>query len=134
MSDGTSPPQVWHRYGMKHLINVVWFDPRVNNAQSLALDDAWDTLVVRDEWRDWVQTYRTPHNPFLVLVVAEEIKQRRLRKIKNGASMKLPSAEVFRADADGTLVPLYLGVIYDLHLRWAERHGHPGPPDAHPAD
>ena len=55
MCDGTSPPQVWHRYRMGHLINVVWFDHRLNTAQMLALDDAWDTLVVRDEWRDWVR-------------------------------------------------------------------------------
>lgn len=121
---------MWHRYRTGHLINVVWFDHRVNTAQSLALDDAWDTLVVRDEWREWVGAYRTPHNPFLVLVVDAEVKQRRLRKIKNGASMKLPSADVFRADADGTLVDLFVDVIYDLHLRWAETHGLPAPPDA----
>jgi len=129
MCDGTSPPQIWHRFRMGHLVNVVWFDHRVSAAQMRTLDDAWDVLVVREEWREWVRTYRRPTDPFLYLAVREDLPERRLRKTKSGASLQLPSAELFRADADGTLVDLFLGVIHDLHARWAEGHGQPAPPE-----
>jgi hypothetical protein len=113
---------------MSHLINVVWWDPRVNTAQMLALDEAWGVLVVHKEWREWVNTYRTPADPYLGLTVTHEVPERRLRKTKTGASLQLPSAEVLRAHTDGTLVDLYVGVIRDLHVRWAVGHGHPAPP------
>lgn len=129
MCDGTSPPQIWHQHRMGHLVNVAWLDHRVSAAQMLTLEDAWDVLVALDEWREWVRTHRTPTNPFLYLAVREELPNRRLRKTKTGASMQLPSAELFRADADGTLVDLYLGIIHDLHARWADGHGHPAPPE-----
>ena len=129
MSDGESPPQLWHRFRMGHLVNAVWFDHRVSAAQMRALDDAWDVLVMHEEWREWVRTYRTPADPFLYLAVREDLAKRRLRKTTSGASLHLPSAELFRADVDGKLVDLFLGVIHDLHARWADGHGHPAPPE-----
>lgn len=102
-SDGKSPPQIWPRYRLGHSVNVVWFDHRVSAAQMLTLDDAWDVLVVREEWREWVRTYRTPFDPFLYLAVREDLPIRRLRKTKSGASLQLPSAELFLADTNGTL-------------------------------
>jgi hypothetical protein len=128
MDDGKSPPQVWHRYRMSHSVNVAWLDHRVSSPQMLALEDAWDVLVVHEEWRDWVRTTRVPAFPFLYLAVREDLSRRRLRKTPSGASLQLPSAEVFRADAEGTLVDLYVGVIRDLYLRWAEGHGYAAPP------
>jgi hypothetical protein len=67
--------------------------------------------------------------PFLYLAVRDDVPERRLRKTKSGASLQLPSAEVFRADADGTLVDLFVDVIHDLHMRWASGHGRPAPPE-----
>lgn len=113
---------------MSSSVNVIWWDPRVNTAQMVALEEAWGALVVHEEWREWVNTHRTPADPFLVLTVSQDVPERRLRKTKSGASLRLPSSEVFRADADGTLVDLYVGVIRDLHIRWAVGHGHPAPP------
>lgn len=114
---------------MSHSVNVAWLDHRVSWSQMLVLEDAWDVLVVLEEWREWVRTHRRTANPFLYLAVREDLPQRRLRKTKSGASLHLPSAELFRADADGVLVDLFVGVINDLYVRWADGHGHPRPPE-----
>jgi hypothetical protein len=125
---GKAPPQVWHQYRMSHSVNTAWLDHRVSASQMLALDDAWDVLVVHEDWREWVRTHMIPAFPFLYLAVREELPERRLRKTQSGASLQLPSAEVFRADADGALVELFMGVIHDLYARWADGHGRPAPP------
>lgn len=129
MCDGKAPPQVWHQYRMSHSVNPAWLDHRVSGRQMLTLEDAWDVLVVDQEWREWVRTNFTPSFPFLYLAVRDDLPKRRLRKTQSGASLQLPSAEVFRADADGTLVDLFLGVIHDLYARFADGHGYPAPPE-----
>lgn len=130
MSIGEEPerPQVWHQYRMTHSLNVAWLGSDVSAAHMYALEDAWDVLVVREEWREWKREHLVPHSPFLYLAVRDDLPQRRLRKTPTGASLQLPVAELSRAEADGTLVDLYLGVIRDLYARWADGHGHPAPP------
>lgn len=129
MSDGKSPPQLWHRYRMSHSVNTAWLDHRVSSIQMLALEDAWDVLVVHEEWREWVRANFTPSFPFLYLAVREDAPKRRLRKTPSGASLQLPSAELFRADAEGTLADLFVGAIHDLYVRWADGHDYPAPPE-----
>lgn len=124
-----APPQVWHGYRMSHSINPAWLDPGVSSGQVLALEDAWDVLVVDEEWREWVQAHLIPARPYLYLAVRQDLASRRLRKTRSGASLQLPSAEVLEADRDGTLVGLFVGVIHDLYVRWATGHGHPLPPE-----
>lgn len=121
--------QIWPEYRMSHSLNVAWLDYRLSATQGYALADAWDVLVMIEDWREWVRTYLKPASPFLYLAVRDDVPQRRLRKTPSGASLQLPSSEVFSADADGTLVDLYLDVIHTIYTRWADGHGHPAPPE-----
>ena len=114
---------------MSHSLNVAWLDYRVSATQIHALDDAWDVLVVIEEWREWVRAHLIPASPFLYLAVRDDLPKRRLRKTPSGASLQLPTSEVFCAEADGALVDLYLDVIHTIYTRWADGHGHPAPPE-----
>ena len=132
MSDtGERPerPQVWHEYRMNHAINVAWLGWSVSTAQMYALEDAWDSLVVNEEWRDWHQAHLRGSSAFLYLAVRDGLPARRLRKTRNGASLQLPASELVEAERDGTLIPVFRGVIRDLYARWAEGHGVPAPPE-----
>ena len=129
VDEGPERPQIWHEYRMSHSLNVAWLGHGVSATQMYALEDAWDMLVVSEEWRDWVRAVLIPAFPFLYLAVRDDLPQRRLRKTPTGASLQLPAAELSRAEADGTLVDLYLGVIRDVYARWADGHGHPAPPN-----
>jgi hypothetical protein len=131
VDDGVPPerPQLSHRYRMSHSLNTAWLGETITSAQMYALEDAWDVLVVVDEWRSWVRDHLVPASPFLYVAVRDDLPQRRLRKTPNGASLQLPATDLTRAEADGTLVKLFLGVIRDVYVRWAEGHGHPAPPE-----
>ena len=129
IDEGPERPQVWHEYRMSHSLNVAWLGYGVSATQMYALEDAWDILVIIEEWREWKRAYLIPAFPFLYLAVRDDLPQRRLRKTPTGASLQLPAAELSRAEGDGTLVDLYLGVIRDIYARWADGHGHPAPPN-----
>ena len=122
-------PQVSAQYRMSHSLNVAWLGYGVSAAQMYALDDSWDVLVVVEEWRAWVRAHIIPAFPFLYVAVRDDLPERRLRKTNNGASLQLPASELTAAEADGTLVDVFLGVIHDVYTRWADGHGHPPPPD-----
>jgi len=121
-------PHIWHQYGMTSSISVALLDPALTSAHDKAFDDAWDVLVVRDEWRRWVREHLIPHSPFLVLLIRPGIDKRRLRKTKTGVSMNLPAADVHEADRSGQLVPLYLDVIHSIYTKWAQVSACPTPP------
>lgn len=125
-------PQVWHEHRMSHSVNTAWLGYGVTLAQMHALEDAWDVLVVREEWRAWKRRVLIPASPFLYLAVRDDLPRRRLRKTPTGASLQLPATELARAEADGTLVEVFLGVIHDVYCRWADGHGHPPPPPLPP--
>lgn len=122
-------PQVSSRYGLRNSLNVAWLGYGLTTRQCDALDDAWDLLVVEQEWRDWVQEFLIPASPMLYLAVRDDLPDRVLRKTPSGASLQLPAVEVARADAEGGLIDLYLGVTRDIYARWARGSGHPPPPD-----
>lgn len=122
-------PQVWHGYRMSHSINVAWLGHGVTAAQMLALEDAWDVLVVRDEWREWVRANVIPEQPFFYLAVRDDLSRRALRKTPSGASLQLPAPEFVEAESEGALVDLYVRVIHDIYTRWASGHGRAAPPD-----
>lgn len=105
-ADSPAAPQVWHQYGMSSAISVALLDPALTSAHDKALHDAWDVLVVRDEWRTWVRENLIPPAPLLVLRIRPGIDKRRLRKTKAGVSMNLPAAEIHEADRTGQLIPL----------------------------
>ena len=130
VDEGEPPerPQIWHRYRITHSLNVAWLGDDVSSAQMYALEDAWDVLVVREEWRAWVRTHLVPASPFLYLAVRDDLAKRSLRKTPTGASLEIPTVELSRAEAEGTLVDLFLGVIHEIYVRWASGHGHPAPP------
>ena len=127
-ADGVDPPQVWHGYRMSHSLNVFWGDHTISRDQMYALEDAWDLLVVHKEWRDWVRDQLIPPSPFLYLAVRDDLEKRRLLKTKSGVSMHVPAAEVAEAERSGELIPLYLGIIRDIYVKWAETSGRPLPP------
>ena len=127
--EGPDAPQVWHRYRMSHSLNVAWLGHGVSRAQMHALEDAWDLLVVHEEWRDWVRAHLIPPSPFLYLAVRDDLPKRRLMKTRTGVSLHLPAAEVAEAEARGELVPLYAGVIHDIYGKWAQSCGCPPPPE-----
>lgn len=109
-------------------ISIAWLDPALTSAQAKAFDDAWDVLVVQEEWRTWVREYLIPPSPFLVLVIRPGLDARRLRRTKKGVSMHLPATEVHEADRSGHLVPLYLDVIHAVYSKWAQVSTCPSPP------
>jgi hypothetical protein len=127
-ADGVDPPQVWHRYRMSHSLNVFWHDHTISRDQMYALEDAWDLLVVHEEWRDWVRAQLIPPSPFLYLAVRDNLEKRRLLKAKTGVSMHVPAAEVAEAERSGELIALYLGIIRDIYVKWAQASGCPPPP------
>ena len=127
-ADGHGPPQVWHRYRMSHSLNVAWLGRHISTAQILALEDAWDLLVVHDDWRDWVGAYLVPPSPFLYVAVRDDLPKRRLLKASKGVSLHLPASEVTQAQERGELVGLYLGVIRDVYDKWAGVSDCPSPP------
>ncbi|GAA0982002.1 hypothetical protein ENKNEFLB_00912 [Nocardioides aquaticus] len=126
--DGWVGSQLWPRYAMNHSISVAWLDPGLTPAHLKAFGDAWDVLVVREEWRAWVRTWLFPTAPFFVLTVRPELDVRRLRKTKSGVSMHLPAAEVFEADGADDLIALYVGVIHAIYSKWAQVSACPPPP------
>jgi hypothetical protein len=127
--DGTDPPQIWHGYRLSHSINVFWQDYRISRDQMYALEDAWDILVVRQEWRDWVRAYLIPLSPFLYLAVEDDLEKRRLRKTRTGVSLHVPSVEIAEAERSGELVRLYVDIIRDIYAKWANVSRCPSPPD-----
>jgi len=126
--EGPGEPQIRHQYGMTSSISVAWLDPTLTSTHLKAFDDAWDVLVVREDWRTWVYQHLIPPSPFLVLLIRPGIDKRRLRKTKTGVSMNLPAAEVHDADRSGRLVPLYLDVIHSIYTKWAQVSVCPTPP------
>ena len=127
-ADGPVEPQLWHRYGMQSTISRAWLDPALTSAHVKAFDDAWDVLVVREEWRAWVRERLVSPSPDLVLLVGPGLDARRLRKTKTGVSMDLPSAEVHEAEGSGDLIALYLDVIHAIYAKWAQTSACPPPP------
>ena len=129
-SDGDPPvePQVWHQYRVTSSISTAWLDPGLTSAHLKALEDAWDVLVVREEWRAWVRDFLLPASPFLVLSVRPGIDARRLRRTRTGVSMQLPATEVHQADRSGALTSLYVDVIHAIYARWAAGSACPPPP------
>ena len=125
-------PQVWHPYRMGHSINTAWLGYSISIVQIDALDDAWDLLVVHDEWRDWKRAHLIPASPFLYLAVRDGIGKRRLQKTRTGVSMHLPASELARAEANHELVPLYLSVLRDIYAKWSQKSGCPAPPPLPP--
>ncbi len=121
-------PQVWFQYRMGSSISKAWLDPALTSAHLKAFDDAWDVLVVREEWRTWVREHLIPPSPFLVLLIRPGIDARRLRKTKTGVSMNLPATEVHEADRSGNLISLYLDVIHAIYSKWAQVSACPPPP------
>lgn len=126
----TDHPRADHHL-MLSAISVAGLGMSLNSAMGRAMDLAWEVLVDRVEWRDWVEGVRRPAAPSLYLAVRDGIDQRRLRKTARGASMQLPAAEVEAAYRDGTLIRLYLGVIHDIHAKWAASRDLPAPPSLH---
>ncbi len=126
--EGPAEPHVWPRYAMSSSINVAFLDPGLTSAHVEAFDDAWDVLVVRDEWRAWVREHLIPPSPFLVLLIRPGVDKRRLRKTKTGVSMNLPAWEVHEADGSGELISLYLEVIHSIYTKWAQVSLCPPPP------
>jgi hypothetical protein len=127
-SDGPVEPQLSHQYGMSSSISKVWLDLELTSAHMKAFDDAWDVLVVREEWRAWVREYLIPPSPFLVLLVRPGRDARLLRKTKKGVSMHLPATEVHEANRSGDLIALYLDVIHAIYSKWAQVSACPSPP------
>ena len=126
--DGPGEPQLSHQYRMSCSISIGWLDPALTSLQMKTFDDAWDALVVREEWREWVRKYLIPPSPFLVLLIRPGLEVRRLRKTKTGVSMNLPATEVHEADRSGDLVALYLEVIHAIYSKWALVSTCPPPP------
>ena len=114
---------------MTHSLNVAWLGEDVSLAQMHALEDAWDLLVVHEEWRDWKKANLIPAQPFLYLAVRDGLDKRRLLNTKTGVPMHLPTAELTEAQATGRLRTLYLGVIRDIYNKWAQSRGCPAPPE-----
>lgn len=127
-ADGPAEPQLWHEYGMSSSISTAWLDPELTSAQAKTLDDAWDVLVVREEWRAWVLEYLIPTSPLLLLLIRPGLEARRLRKTKKGVSMHLPATEVHAADRSGDLIALYVDVIHAIYSKWAQVGACPPPP------
>lgn len=126
----TDSPRADH-HRMLCAISVAWLGMSLTSAMCRGMDLAWELLVDREEWRDWVEAVRRPAAPFLYLAVRDELDQRRHRKTRDGASLQLPAAEVEAAHREGTLIRLYLGVIHDIHAKWAASRGLPAPPVLH---
>lgn len=127
-AEGPGEPQRSHQHRMSSSISIGWLDPALTSTQAKTFDDAWDTLVVREEWRAWVREYLIPPSPFLVLLIRPGLDVRRLRKTKTGVSMTLPAIEVHEADRSGDLVSLYLEVIHSIYSKWAQVSTCPPPP------
>ena len=114
---------------MSHSINVAWLGYTISRDQMYALEDAWDLLVVHEEWRDWVRAQLIPASPFLYLAVRDNLEKRRLLKTKAGVSMHVAAAEIANAERSGDLIPLYLGIIRDIYVKWAQVSGCSSPPE-----
>ena len=71
---------------MSHSINVAWLGEGVSAEHMYALEDAWDHLVVDEEWRDWKRAYLIPAQPFLYLAVRDGLDKRRVQRTKTGGS------------------------------------------------
>jgi hypothetical protein len=121
-------PQLWHQYRMSHSVNVAWLGELVSAAHMHALEDAWDLLVVHEEWREWKKAYLIPASPFLYLAVRDDIDKRRLLKTKTGVSMHVPTIELTEAEATGRLQAVFLGILRDIYSKWALVSGSPPPP------
>ncbi len=113
---------------MQSTISRAGLDPALTSAQNKAFEDAWDVLVVREEWRAWVREHLIPPSPNLVLLIRPGLNARRVRKTKTGVSMHLPASEVHEADGSGDLIWLYLEVIYAMYSKWAQTSACPPPP------
>jgi hypothetical protein len=61
---------------MSHSVNVAWLGEGVSVAQMHALEDAWDLLVVDEEWRAWKRAHLVPAGPLLYLAVRDGIDKR----------------------------------------------------------
>lgn len=85
IDEGPERPQVWHEYRMSHSLNVARLGYGVSATQMYALEDAWDILVIIEEWREWKRAYLIPAFPFLYLAVRDDLPQPRLRKTPTGA-------------------------------------------------
>jgi hypothetical protein len=131
--EGPDRPQVWHQYRMSHSINVAWLGERVSVEQMHALEDAWDHLVVHEEWRAWKRAHLVPASPFLYLAVRDGIDKRRLLTTRTGVSMHVPTAELTEAQAGGRLQEVFLGILRDIYSRWARSSEGPPPPELPPS-
>lgn len=109
-------------------MSIAWLDPDLFPDQMRALDEAWDVLVAREEWRQWVLDHRVPRSPSLVLTVRPGLSVRRLRKTKTGVSLHLPAAEVHEAHRSGHLVPLWMDVVHSMYSKWSVVNTCPPPP------
>lgn len=128
--DGHESPQTQasRNHGLGSSISKAWLDPSLFPDQMRAFDDAWDTLVAREEWRDWVLAHLVPPSPFLVLMIRPGLNARRLRKTKTGVSMHLPATEVHEAHRSGRLVPLWIEVVHTMYSKWSVVSTCPPPP------
>lgn len=120
-------PQVWHQYEMPLPISIAWIGLSLTTAHHLALEDAWDLLVVDEEWRKWVDQNMATY-PFIYLTLRDGIGKRGLRKTPSGVSMNVPAEEVYEADRAGNLIPLYLDIIWTIFDKWAKVSGCSSPP------
>lgn len=127
--EGPDRPQVWHQYRMSHSVNVAWLGERASTAQMHALEDAWDLLVVRDEWREWKRAHLIPASPFLYLAVRDGIDKRRLLRTRTGVSLHVPTTELTAAEASGRLQVVFVGILRDIYTKWAQASGCPPPPE-----
>jgi hypothetical protein len=125
-------PQVWHQFGMTHSLHVAWLGEGVSAGHMYALEDAWDLLVVHEEWRDWKRAHLIPAKPFLYLAVRDGLEKRRLLKTKTRVSMHVPTAELAEAQTTWRLHTVYLGIIRDIYSKWAQSSGCPAPPELPP--
>ena len=127
--EGPDRPQLWHQYRMSHSVNVAWLGERASAAQMHAFEDAWDLLVVHEEWREWKKSHLIPAKPFLYLAVRDGIDKRRLLKTKTGVSMHVPTTELTSAESRGRLHVVFLGILQDIYTKWAQASGGPPPPE-----
>lgn len=124
--DDSVEPQIWHQYGLRPGISIGWVGLELTSAHIKAFEDAWDLLVVHEEWRDWVRQCLAD-GPFLYLAF-REVDKRTLRKMKDGVSCNVPSDEVLEADSTGELRQFYGRVIRDIYQKWSTSSNCQPPP------
>jgi hypothetical protein len=112
---------------MSSSINIAWLDPALTSAQGKAFDDAWDVLIVQEEWRSWVREYLiNPHR-------SDALDQTRARRQaapedEEGCLHAPTGSRGSHGGRSGDLIALYLDVIYAIYSKWAQVSACPPPP------